>query len=39
VGALRPRRGSFMTPIGNRRYDSEPISVVDLRALQKGDDA
>jgi [NiFe] hydrogenase diaphorase moiety small subunit len=39
VGALRPRRGSFMTPIGKRRYDSEPISVVDLRALQKGDDA
>jgi [NiFe] hydrogenase diaphorase moiety small subunit len=37
VGALRPRRNHFMTPIGARRYDAEPISVVDLR--RQRDDA
>lgn len=37
VGAIMPRAGSFMTPIGERRYDAEPISVVDVRALREGE--
>jgi [NiFe] hydrogenase diaphorase moiety small subunit len=37
VGALMPREGSFMTPIGQRRYDSEPISIVDTRAGDRGE--
>lgn len=39
VGALMRRRGSFATPIGRRRYDGEPISVVDTRALREDDGA
>jgi len=34
VGALMLREGAFATPIGERRYDAQSISVVDTRALR-----
>ena len=35
TGALQPKGGDFQVPIGERRYDREPIDVVGLRQYQE----